>query len=112
MIYVSIVLFALAAGLGLSMLIKWLTQKEASKGVIYSHGIAAAVALVLLIIFSFRNPAKFPEASLILFVLAALGGFYLFFKTFKKQPGPVGVALVHALLAVAGFVALLLFVFA
>ncbi len=112
MIYLSIVLFALAAVLGLTVLIKWLTQKDAPKGVIYSHGAAAALALVLLLIFAFQNPAKFPKASITLFVLAALGGFYLFFKTLKKQPGPIGVAVVHALLAVAGFVALLLFAFA
>ena len=71
MIYISIILFALSAVLGLSILIKWLTKKDASRTVIYSHGIAAAAALVLLIVYAVQNPENFPKASLILFILAA-----------------------------------------
>ena len=54
MIYLAIALFAVSAVLGLTILVKWLTKKDASKGVIYSHGIVAAVALVLLIVYGRR----------------------------------------------------------
>lgn len=111
MIYSAIALFALSAVLGLAILIKWLTKKEASKGVIYSHGIVAAVALVLLIVYAVQNPASFPKASIALFIAAALGGFYMFINDLKKKPNPMAVAFIHALLAVAGFVTLLLFAF-
>lgn len=110
--YVTIILFALAAVFGLSILIKWLTKKEASKTVIYAHGIFAAIALVLLIVFAVQNPESFPKAALILFVLAALGGFYMFFRDLQKKMSPYSIAFAHALLAVAGFVGLLLFAFA
>lgn len=112
MIYTAIVLFALGAVLGLSMLVKWLGKKGASKTVVYSHGLVGAIALVLLVIYSLQHPDNFPKASLILFVIAALGGFYLFFSSLKKETGSVGLALVHGLLAVCGFIALLLFAFA
>ncbi len=63
MMYLTIGLFAMAAILGLSILIKWLTKKEASRAVIYSHGIVAATALVLLIVYAVQNPANFPKAG-------------------------------------------------
>ncbi len=110
MIYLAIGLFALSAVLGLMILIKWLTKKNASKGVIYSHGIAAAAALVLLVVYAIQNPGNFPKVSLILFVVAALGGFYMFFNDMRNKPSPMAVAFIHALLAVGGFVMLLGFV--
>ena len=112
MLYLAIALFAVAAVLGLTILVKWLTHKNAPRGVVYSHGLVAATALVLLAIFSLQHPDNFPKVSLILFVIAALGGFYLFYQDAIKKSNPVAIALVHALLAVSGFVTLLLFAFA
>jgi|SRR5690606_13291148 len=110
MIYFSIILFVLAAITGLSILIKWLTKKDASKAVIYSHGIAAAAGLTLLIIYAVLNPAQFPKISLILFILAAIGGFYMFIRDLQQKASPMFIAFVHALLALSGFIALVLFV--
>jgi hypothetical membrane protein len=111
MIYVAIVLFALSAVLGLVVLINWLGKKEAPKSVVYSHGIVAASALVILIVYALNNPADFPKVSLILFVIAAIGGLYLFFKDQVKNQHPTAVAFVHALLAISGFISLLVFIF-
>jgi hypothetical protein len=111
MIYLAIGLFALSAALGLAILIKWLTNKSASKSVVYSHGIAAAIALVVLIAFAVQNPDNFPKVSLILFVLSAVAGFYMFFRSLMNKMSPISVAIAHALVAVSGFVALLLFAF-
>ncbi|MEP6900943.1 MAG: hypothetical protein ABJA66_04285 [Actinomycetota bacterium] len=112
MIYLPIVLFALAAVLGVTILVKWLQDKEAPKAVVYSHGGIAALALLLLIAYAIQNPKNFPQLSIILFIVAALGGFALFFAEMfaKKRIVPVGV--VHALIAVSGFLMLLLFAFA
>jgi hypothetical protein len=111
MMYLTIGLFALAAVTGLAILIKWLMKKEAPKAVIYSHGIVAAVALVLLVIYALQNPGNFPKISIGLFVAAAIGGFYMFIRDLKKKTSPLAIAFTHALLAVGGFVALLFFVF-
>ena len=109
--YVTIVLFALAAVLGLSILLKWLSKKDASRSVIYLHGIIAALGLVLLVVYALQNRGSYPQAALILLIIAALGGFYLFFRDLQGKMSAYSIALVHALLAVGGFVALLLFVF-
>ncbi len=112
LLYVSIILFAVAAVLGLTILIKWLTKKDASRTAVYSHGIFAALALVLLVVFALQNAENYPQVSLILFIVAALGGFYMFFRDLQKKMSPYSIAFLHALLAVAGFVALLLYAFA
>jgi hypothetical protein len=111
MLNISIALFALAAILGIIILLALLKKKETPRTVVYSHGLVAAIALLLLIVYGVQNPDRFPKLSIILFVLAALGGFYLFFNDLKKKPGPVALAVIHALAAVAGFVTLLLFAF-
>ena len=111
MLYATIVLFIISAILGLSILLKWLTSKHASRAVIYSHGIVAAVALIVLIAYALRNPANYPKASVILFMIGALGGIYMFVDDLRKKNSPLWLAFVHALLAVGGLVTLLLFVF-
>ena len=80
--------------------------------VILAHGAIAAVALVLLLVFVIQNPEGSPKTSLILFVVAALGGFYMFFRNLKQKIGPMPLAFFHALLAVGAFVLLLLYAFA
>ena len=112
LMYIIIALFAIAAVFGATILIKWLTKQGASKTVIYSHGIVSALALVLLVVFAVQNPDAFPQTGLILLILAALGGFYMFYRDLKQKMSPYSIAFTHALLAVAGFVTLLVFAFA
>ena len=112
MLYLAIALFAVAAVLGFTHNLKWLTQTNAPPGGGYYHRLVAATARVLEAVLALQHPDHFPKVSLILFVIAALGGFYLFFQDTIKKSNPVAIALVHALLAVSGFVALLLFAFA
>jgi branched-subunit amino acid transport protein AzlD len=109
MLYASIALFALAAVMGLRVITALIQKKDTPKNIVYLHGILAASALVLLIVYSLQNPERYPKTSLIIFILAALGGFYLFYWDMKKKPGPVGIAVIHALAAVTAFVILLLF---
>jgi hypothetical protein len=112
MIYTAIALLALAAVLGLIILLNWISKKDAPRGVVYSHGIVAATALSILMAYVFMHPDKFPIVTLVLLVASALVGFYMFFNDLKKKVTPLAVALVHALVAVSGFVALLFFAFA
>ncbi len=111
MIYLTITLFVLTAILGLTILLNWLSKKEAPKGVIYSHGGIGATALVLLIVYAAQNPNNFPKASIILFVIAAVVGIYMFITDLRKKPHPIAVAFIHGLVAVSGFLTLLYFVF-
>ena len=112
MISTSVVVFAVGAVLGLFMLVRWFMKKDAPRGIVYLHGLAGAAGIVLLLLFVNQHPDRFPLVSIILFVVAALGGFYLFFSDIRKKPHPLGIALLHGLLAVSGFLALLLFILA
>lgn len=112
LIYVSVAVFALAAVLGIAILVGWLSKKNVSRGVIYAHGIFAALGLVVLIAYALQNRDNYPNIALILFIIAALGGFYMFFRDLQNKMSPYSIAFVHALLAVAGFVSLLFFAFA
>lgn len=111
MLYLTILLIVLSAILGLTILVKWLTQKHASRAVVYSHGVAAAAAVMLLIVFAIQHPDNYPKASIILFVLGALGGIYMFVDDLRQKNSPMALAYIHALLAVGGLVTLLIFVF-
>src|SRR5215213_3117126 len=110
MLYLAIALFALAAILGIIIFKNWLTSAHTSRGVIYAHGIFAAIALVVLLVFVLRNPVSSLQWSIGLFVVAALGGFYMFFRDLRGKFSPMWLATVHALLAVAGFGLLLFYV--
>jgi NAD/NADP transhydrogenase beta subunit len=111
MLYATIVLFALAAIVGFSILKNWLTSADTSRTTVYLHGLFAALALVPLVMYAFQNPANYPKASIILFVIGALVGFYMFAEDLRKKFSPTWLAVVHALFGVAGFLVLLFFVF-
>jgi len=107
MVYISIGLFAVAAIIGVIILKNWLTSAKTSRAVIYSHGLFAAAALVLLLVYVLRNPSTTLQISLTLFIAAASGGFFMFFRELKGKLSPMWLAIVHGLLAVAGFGVLL-----
>jgi hypothetical protein len=107
MLYVILGLFAIAAIVGIIILKNWLTSANTSRTVVYTHGIFAAIALVLLLVFMIQHKDNNVQLSVILFVVAALGGFYMFIKDLKGKYSPTWLAVVHGLLAVAGFLVLL-----
>ncbi len=113
MLYVIVALFAVGAVMGLILANAIISGKPSTpKGVVVAHGLFVASGLVALIVYMINNPDNYPKVSLILFVIAALGGFYLLYNDLgKKKPGPTGVVILHALLAVSAFVLLLLFTF-
>lgn len=111
MLYTTIILFALAAVAGFIILKNWLTAANTSRITIYMHGIFAAIALILLVVYAIQNPANYPKVSIVLFVVGALVGFYMFAEDLRKRFNPTWLAVVHALFGVAGFLMLLFFVF-
>lgn len=110
MIILTIILFALAATLGLGLISYVLTNKNTPKGVAIIHGTIGASAIVLLLLYVWLySPGLY--LSLIFFVLAALGGFTLIYRDLTGKSLPKWLALGHGLLAVIGFILLLIFVF-
>jgi hypothetical protein len=111
MLYLTIALFAIAAIIGIIILKNWLTAASTSRAVVYAHGVFAALGLVVLVVYAVQNPANYPKTSIILLVIGALGGFYMFAEDLRKKNSPIWLAVVHALLAVGGFLFLVFFVF-
>lgn len=105
--YTIIILFAVAAVVGLIMLLKVLKGEHPSRPMSLIHGALAAIALVLLIL-EYVGGGMGLSTVVILFVAAALGGFFLFYKDISGHEIPKNVALIHAGAAVVGFVLLLL----
>jgi len=108
-LYLIIALFALGAIVGLYLLSFVLQQKETSKFAAFIHGAFVATALVLLILYYSNHPGL--TESLVLFVLAALGGLVLIIRDLSGKKLPKWLAMGHGLIAIAGFVFLLVYAF-
>jgi hypothetical protein len=108
MLVVAAVLFALAALGGIILAALHLTTKTAPVPLALLHGLLAAAGLVLLIIgVTQMASGALPVVALVIFIIAALGGFVLFAMHLKKRPLPGGLIVVHGLVAVAAFIVLL-----
>ncbi|MBS1911389.1 MAG: hypothetical protein JST22_05330 [Bacteroidetes bacterium] len=107
----TIVCFAVAAAVGLTAAIAHLSGRTPGIPVALIHGLFAATGLILVISLVLRSPmAGLGMYALISFLVAAVGGFILFSFHVRKKTLPRGLIVGHGLLAVAGFVLLLLWV--
>jgi hypothetical protein len=105
----ALVLFALAAVGGLVLaLMRFKGKPYPPMGLALVHGAAAAAGLVTLIVLVAQGTQKSNATTALgLFVVAALGGFVLFFHHLRKSPLPIWLVVVHALVAVVAFLVLL-----
>ncbi len=110
MLHVTIVLFALAAVFGVIIIKNWILSTNTSRTVVYTHGIFAVIAFGLLVYYFLENPSGNARTSLILFAIAAVVGLYMFLKDLKGIFSPTWLGILHGLVAVAGFICLLLLV--
>ena len=111
MLTIAIIFFAVAAVFGIVNLVSILTNKATMKPSVYIHGVLAATGLVLLIIYAVQEASKNVTLSILLFIVAAIGGFILFGRDLMKKAGPKWLALVHGLVAVISFIILLVAAF-
>lgn len=106
---VPLVLFGLAAVGGLILARqRFKGAPQPSLPLALIHGAAAALGLVTLVVAVLGNgAASLAKVALIVFLVAALGGFYLIGQHTQKRALPIPVIVGHALTAVTGFVILL-----
>jgi hypothetical protein len=106
---IALVLFALAALGGVFMAAVRLRGAERPPTAIaLVHGAAAAAGLIALIVAVMGEAAPaLAKTALIVFVVAAAGGFFLFAQHVQKKALPIPVMVIHGLVAVTGFVILL-----
>src|SRR5262245_25302402 len=101
MLIPALVLFVLAALLGLTVAIAIFKKKETSRPVAVIHGLVGAAGLVLLLLHAMKNPDRLLTTAIVVLVIAALGGAMLFVNDLRRKPGPVALVVIHALAAVA-----------
>lgn len=112
MLNYALIVFAIAAVGGLILAAHVLRGKFAPWALSLLHALLGATGLVLLITLLMQGDA--PQKVMVGFVLlllAALGGFFLASFHVRKQLPPKAVVLVHAGVAVAGFLTLLSLLF-
>ena len=109
-LYSIIGLFALGALVGMYLLALVLQKKETPKFVALIHGIFVATALIMLLVYAMKNGPGLTE-SIVLFVMAALGGVVLIYKDLTKKPIPAWLAIGHGVIAVVGFLYLIMYTF-
>lgn len=107
MLTAAVIVFAIAAVGGVVLALHVLRDKLAPWALSVLHALLGATGLVLLALLFLDGGSSLLGWSLGLFVVAALGGFWLASRHAKKELPPKGVVIVHALLAVSGFGALL-----
>lgn len=108
MLNYALIAFGIAAVGGLLLAASVLRDKFAPWALSVVHALLGATGLVLLITILMKGSA--PQQVMIGFVLllvAALGGFFLASFHLRKKIPPKAVVIVHAGVAVAGFLTLL-----
>ena len=112
MTYLSVVLFAVAAVGGATLVVRKFTGKGMPLSLAAVHGIFAAAGLITLAASVYNNSSnKLMNISLILFLIVALGGFILLSYHLRKKAHPVALIGIHGAGAVVSFLLLLAAVF-
>ena len=108
MLITTLVVFGIAAVLGLTVAVQIFKKRETSKAAALAHGAFGAVGLVLLILHAVKNPHQLLTTAIVLLVVAALGGAIVFYNDLRRKPGPVALVVIHALVAVAAVAVVLM----
>ena len=105
---IALFLFAIAAAGGLLIArMRFQGKPYPPMGLALVHGAVAAAGLLTLIAVVAQGQTTGATGPLVLFIIAALGGFGLFFHHLRKVPLPKWLVVVHALVAVIAFLMLL-----
>ena len=104
----SLVLFAIAAVGGATLAVMRLANRSFPLALALGHGAVAAAGLVVLIaaVVGAAAVGTMLTAALVLFLIAAIGGFMLLSFHLRKKSLPIPLMLVHGGVAVVGFLAL------
>jgi hypothetical protein len=107
----AVVVFALAALGGVYLASRFFQGRDMPGAVAVIHGAAAATGLILLLLAVLDDAAGWATAALVVFLVAALGGFVLASYHLRGIRHPAALVGIHGLAAVSGFLLLLLAVF-
>ncbi|MDB5104336.1 MAG: hypothetical protein JWP91_2025 [Fibrobacteres bacterium] len=107
MLNIAVLLFALSAAGGLLLASMHFRGKDRPWILSILHGLLAASGLVILLVaVKAGGTPEHAKLALILFIVAALGGFLLFAFHLQKKKLPSAVVVIHAGVAVSAFLLL------
>ncbi|MGN6820726.1 MAG: hypothetical protein ACTHJR_18880 [Sphingomonas sp.] len=106
MLVYAVIVFAIAAVGGLIMAASVLRGLFAPWALSLIHAALGATGLVLVLLAVVHGAKGMAPIALAILVVAALGGFLLASFHLRKQPGPKAVVVIHAGVAVIGFLLL------
>jgi hypothetical protein len=107
MLNIAAVVFAVAALGGIVLALHVLRARFAPWALSLLHAALGAAGIVLVLVVVINGARGSAALALALFVVAALGGFFLASFHYRKQIPPAAIVVVHAVVALAGFGALL-----
>jgi CHASE2 domain-containing sensor protein len=111
MLMTAIFLFIIALCFGIGLLVTVLSDRPTSKPVILIHGGAALIGLLLIITYMLKGHFEpLLVASIVLFIIAALGGLTLFSFDLRAKPIPKALTVLHPLLAFTAFLILIIYI--
>ena len=110
MLTTAAILFAAAAVAGLAMAVVHSPGKLPPIPLMIVHGLFAAAGLVALLLALGNGPgfSGIGGISFLIFLIAAIAGFYLFSRHLLRDDLPSSIVLIHGGVALAGFICLLL----
>jgi glucose uptake protein GlcU len=106
---IAAILFAVAALVGVIMaLIRFSGHDYPPVALAVIHGLFAATGLIALLMTAFAPGVTMSiRIALLIFIGAAIGGFFLVYHHAKKRPLPISYVVIHGLVAVVAFVILI-----
>jgi hypothetical protein len=107
---IAIVLFVLGALFGLHILTNILKNQPTPKISVVIHGLLVATGLIVVVVAVAKGGTGTLVTSMVLFLLAALGGLTLLYIDIgKKQAPPKALAILHPILAAIGLILLIIY---
>lgn len=107
LVILALLLVTFSGGTGLTLAIAILSKKKTPTVSVFMHGVLSATGLILIVIYFIRHVENFPGRIVLLFVLTALLGFFLFWKDIREKPvRPLAVVFTHILFALLSILSL------
>jgi hypothetical protein len=107
---VSLVLFLIGAIFGIIVWTAVFRNRPTPKSSVYIHGLLVVAAFLILLIYVGRVAGNAPALAIVLFAMAAILGLILYSRDTAKKTLPKWLAVIHPLIAIAGLIALIIYV--
>jgi len=108
LLILALLLVTFSGGTGLTLAIAILTKKKTPITSVFMHGVLSATGFILIVVYFIRHAENFPGWIVLLFLITALFGFFLFWKDIRQKPvRPLAVVFAHVVFALFSILSLI-----